>query len=357
MQLISCNAGCNAPQVDTLYAGETTATLNWRGSAATYEVASVAGSWNNPSTGTQVTGTSYTVTGLTPGTQYAVGVRSVCDEGVYSEWNVTMVTTVEHPCNVPTNLTATNPTLDGVTIAWTAEADQTNFELRFGAAGDTTTVETSVNPYTATGLINATAYTVAVRAICGENNYSEWSAPVSFTTAACQPVSGVTVTGITTSTATVSWTGNGSSAYVVGYGPIGTTTTNCTRQTVTGTSYTITGLEEESQYVVYVQAVCAEGIVSDWTSGVDFTTETQGIEDVDNAAITLYPNPASSTVTLTGIEGEAMVTVVDMNGRQVYSGNTANGSLTVDVSGMAQGAYFVRITGERVNAIRKLIVR
>jgi hypothetical protein len=144
---------------------------------------------------------------------------------------------------------------------------------------------------------------------------------------------------------------------VVGYGPIGTTTTNCTRQTVTGTSYTITGLEEESQYVVYVQAVCAEGIVSDWTSGVDFTTETQGIEDVDNAAITLYPNPASSTVTLTGIEGEAMVTVVDMNGRQVYSGNTANGSLTVDVSGMAQGAYFVRITGERVNAIRKLIVR
>ena len=76
-----------------------------------------------------------------------------------------------------------------------------------------------------------------------------------------------------------------------------------------------------------------------------------------SARISLYPNPASSTVTLTGIEGEATVTVVDMNGRQVYSGNAADGSLTVDVSGMAQGAYFVRITGERVNAIRKLIVR
>ena len=173
----------------------------------------------------------------------------------------------------------------------------------------------------------------------------------------CETPTNVTVTPGATS-ATVSWTGNGSSAYVVGHGPIGTTTTNCTRQTVTGTSYTITGLEEESQYVVYVQAVCAEGIVSDWTSGVDFTTETQGIEDVDNAAITLYPNPASSTVTIEAMNSEQLtVNIVDMNGRQVYSGNTANGSLTVDVSGMAQGAYFVRITGERVNAIRKLIVR
>ena len=63
-------------------------------------------------------------------------------------------------------------------------------------------------------------------------------------------------------------------------------------------------------------------------------------------------------MTLTGIEGAAKVTVVDMNGREVqtikHSGNQA---MTIEVSGMAQGAYFVRITGEKVNAIRKLIVR
>jgi hypothetical protein len=62
-------------------------------------------------------------------------------------------------------------------------------------------------------------------------------------------------------------------------------------------------------------------------------------------------------VTLTGIEGEATVTVVDMNGRVIYETRSENGKLTLDVSGMAQGAYFVRITGEQVNAIRKLIVR
>ena len=84
------------------------------------------------------------------------------------------------------------------------------------------------------------------------------------------------------------------------------------------------------------------------------------IDDVDNASISLYPNPASSTVTLTGIEGDATVTVVDMNGREVYTQaikQSSNQTITIDVTGYAQGAYFVRITGDRVNAIRKLIVK
>jgi len=29
----------------------------------------------------------------------------------------------------------------------------------------------------------------------------------------------------------------------------------------------------------------------------------------------------------------------------------------MDISSLSQGAYFVRLTGERVNAIRKLIVK
>ena len=46
-----------------------------------------------------------------------------------------------------------------------------------------------------------------------------------------------------------------------------------------------------------------------------------------------------------------------MNGRETGKWNVENGKLTIDVSELAQGAYFVRITGEQVNAIRKLIVR
>ena len=87
------------------------------------------------------------------------------------------------------------------------------------------------------------------------------------------------------------------------------------------------------------------------------TQEGTGIDDVNSANISLYPNPASSTVTLMGIEGMATVTVVDMNGRESGKWTVTDGTLTIDVTSMAQGAYFVRIVGEQVNAIRKLIVR
>ena len=37
--------------------------------------------------------------------------------------------------------------------------------------------------------------------------------------------------------------------------------------------------------------------------------------------------------------------------------HTYNTTLTIDLNGYAKGAYFVRITGERTIAIRKLIVK
>ncbi|MBR1765872.1 MAG: T9SS type A sorting domain-containing protein, partial [Bacteroidales bacterium] len=76
-----------------------------------------------------------------------------------------------------------------------------------------------------------------------------------------------------------------------------------------------------------------------------------------SAAIRLYPNPATTSVTIEGVEGNATVTIVDMNGREVYSTGTQASNLQIDLTGLAQGAYFVRIATEQTTAIRKLIVR
>ena len=113
-------------------------------------------------------------------------------------------------------------------------------------------------------------------------------------------------------------------------------------------------------YDVYVRSICAEGVYSIWSNATSFETPddgTEGIDDIATAAIALYPNPASTTVTLTGIDGGAKVTVVDMNGRVVGEYTAKGKTLTIDLAGYAQGAYFVRITGEQVNAIRKLMVK
>ena len=64
------------------------------------------------------------------------------------------------------------------------------------------------------------------------------------------------------------------------------------------------------------------------------------LQQVSFCIISLYPNPARTSVSIRGLEPGAKVT-----------------SLTLDVSGLPQGAYFVRIAGMRQTTVRKLVVK
>ena len=98
-----------------------------------------------------------------------------------------------------------------------------------------------------------------------------------------------------------------------------------------------------------------------WTFRVKIccNSENEGIYDVESGTLTLYPNPASTSVTVTvsGMDGEVTVEIVDLNGRASGKWTVDSGKVELDLSGMAQGAYFVRVTGERQTVVRKLIVR
>lgn len=86
--------------------------------------------------------------------------------------------------------------------------------------------------------------------------------------------------------------------------------------------------------------------------------ENAGIASADAAdAVGIAPNPASTTVSISGIGRQASVTVVDGSGREVLRRDAVDDSTEIDVSGMARGVYFVRIVGGDINAVRKLIVR
>ncbi len=82
-----------------------------------------------------------------------------------------------------------------------------------------------------------------------------------------------------------------------------------------------------------------------------------GIDEVEAADIVLFPNPATSNVTLRGVEAGSQISVVDMNGRMVRDFKAANDNVRIDVSNLAKGAYFVRVVNGNTNAIRKLIVK
>ena len=351
---------CDAPVIDSVLAGENDIFMSFTG-AENYEVAIAEGLWNDSVaaavTPIAVTDTFYTFNGLTAETQYTIGVRAVCGTGLYSDWTTMPVMTAEHPCAVPSNIVVSNVTLNSAVIDWTLGEEETSWELNVTGTNYDRTFTVEDKPYTLTGLNHGVTYTVKVRALCGER-HSEWSEPETFTTESCLPVSNVAYSNVTATSVTISWTApQGINNFELEYGQSGFSQGTGTTVTATGTSTTLTGLTSETMYDVYVRSVCAEGAVSEWSNVVSFETHSEGIDDVAAAAISLYPNPASSTVTLMGIEGMATVTVVDMNGREAGKWTVSDGELTIDVTDMAQGAYFVRIVGEQVNAIRKLIVR
>ena len=360
IRFYACTATpCDEPLVVDTIAGELDITLAWTGEADGYEVTIVEGAWTEPTSVTPVTDTFYTFTGLTEQTQYTVGVRAACGNST-SNWVTIPVTTLRHPCAVPTAVTVSDESYDGATVSWTLGEAENDWEVRVFCASplyDATYNVTGTPSVDVTGLNAGVTYSVAVRAVCDANWKSPWSDTVDLTTVTCQPVTGVGHSNLAATSVTITWTATGAASYEIEYGDVAFTTGNGTPVTSTTNSVQLTGLEDETSYDVYVRAVCAEGITSAWSERHTFTTpQANGIDDVLSGNVTLYPNPASTAVTIRGIEGESTVTVVDLNGREVYRTN-ADSDVTIDVRGYAKGAYFVRITGERTTAIRKLIVK
>ena len=349
--------GCEAPVIDSVTATETTVTVQF--TAPDIVQVAIAETWNDNMTGTTESGTSHTFVGLTAGTTYTVGVRTLCESGDMSEWTLQTITTDEHPCYDPTNLTITSVTLNGGTVSWTVgEEGQNVFEVNVhNNTYDSTFAVNGATTLTLTGLYSETDYEVKVRAVCGTDNYSDWSNTVVLTPSTCAMPTDVTSSNVTSNSAKISWTGSADS-YEVRYG-VDITTSGGQLVTVNATEVVLSDLDEETQYDVYVRAVC-DGATSNWTAKYQFTTTaggTEGINDVYGSEVVLYPNPASTQVTLAGLETGATVNVVDLNGRSCGQWLATGESMTIDLTGYAQGAYFVRIVGEQGTAVRKLIVK
>ncbi len=82
-------------------------------------------------------------------------------------------------CIRPTDLEILENHPTDVLIGWTTYNEESSWILEVD--GVTRTVD--ANPYRLTGLSPQSYYTVRVKAQCAEDNMSEWSSPISFTTA------------------------------------------------------------------------------------------------------------------------------------------------------------------------------
>ena len=112
-------------------------------------------------------------------------------------------------------------------------------------------------------------------------------------------------------------------------------------------SYTITGLTGDTDYEIQVQAVCENG-TSDWSTSITAHTTNVGIESWLENSVTLFPNPAKEVVNVEcTMYNVQMVEVFDVFGKLITTVNDIDNLTRINVAGLADGVYFVRVTTEK----------
>ena len=126
---------------------------------------------------------------------------------------------------------------------------------------------------------------------------------------------------------------------------------------------TFTNLVPLTHYAVRVAAVDKHNRMSDWSQPLEFTTldttHTIGVPSAEAAKVAIYPNPAHGNVTIEATS-PATVTLLSLNGRAVNTQaftQSSNQTITIDLSSVPQGAYFVKVVSRGSVSVRKLIVK
>ncbi|MBK7964603.1 MAG: fibronectin type III domain-containing protein [Bacteroidetes bacterium] len=229
---------------------------------------------------------------------------------------------------------------------------------------------TTVNPmFVVNGLTGGFVYKFKVRSNCG-GNHSSWSPWFTFVAGGgainCNLLTGLSVSNITSTGSTFSWNpspgGLGyrikvedGSGNPINYSFVANTLLN---------SYTISGLTPSSNYKVKVRKLCAVGVTGPWSAWMPFTTAAlrlTGSDDVEEALISVHPNPASQyfqlDVNSDSDEKIRKVELYDLTGKMVASELVSDETtFKFPIQDFNNGVYVVKIQTNNNYISRRLIV-
>ena len=185
-------------------------------------------------------------------------------------------------CGDATGLTTSTITTNAANISWSAVTNATSYavEYKLNSAATWTVLNAAQTTTTAslTGLTAGTAYNWRVRATCatGAGNYATANFTTTAAVALCGNPTGLSTTGITTTTATLTWSAvANATSYALEYKLNTTATWTVFNATLSTTTASLTGLTAGTAYNWRVRANCANG--SGAYVSVNFTTMSSGV--------------------------------------------------------------------------------
>ena len=344
---------------------QNTATVTWSasGDETAWKLQYKAATSSDWGSEINVTTTSYDIIGLVPETVYQVRVKTDCGNGEESGWTTpydffTTPLPVVQPTvetYAATDITQTSGTMNGaITDAGNQTIVLRGFEYKLPSDNDYTQVITMTGntlTYTLTGLTPNTC--VQYRAFAMTVGVTTYGETLTFCTLPddtpepCDAPTGLDTTLVANEVIGITWDANANvNSWNVNYR---SQNGEWASATTTSNSYTITGLTGNTTYEIQVQANCGDGNLSDWSAILFVTTKSVGINSWLENSVSLYPNPAKEYVDIR-VDGDLSVTmmeVYDVYGKLVNTVNVVENPTRINVSGLANGMYFVRVTTEQ----------
>ena len=266
---------------------------------------------------TPVTSHSVTLTGLSSNTTYDFAVLSANSAGTVASANFIFMTPVAAPAI--SNVASSGVTATTATITWTTDQPSTS-QVEYGTTGGYGTssglISAAVTSHsiTLTGLSTGTTYDYA--AMSTNSARTTTSANFSFSTAAAIPVIGnVASSGLTATTATITWSTDQPSTSQVEYGITTSygTSSGLNFTAVTSHSTTLTGLSPNTSYNYAVVSTNSAGTATsaNFTFSTPLPVLSSTISRVGGAANNTGGStaPASMSVAYSSGTGNTIVAV------------------------------------------------
>ena len=253
--------------------------------------------------------------------------------------------------------TVTNP--DNVTVTakgfeWKTATGSTYTQIAGTGTGNTFTANL-------TNLTPNTSYTY--KAFITFDGNTVYGNEVTFTTLPedtpepCETPTNLHASAFDAHSITIGWNANSNaSGWNIRYRVENGSWSNATSTTNT---YVMSGLVAETVYEIEVQADCGDGNLSDWCEPIHISTSYDGIDSWLSSSVSLYPNPAREVVnvqcTMNNVQMAGELHLFDVYGKLLQIVPITSEITPINVSGLANGLYFVRVTTEEGSVTKTFV--